>query len=71
MCAARAAEPSGNAELTDCNNQPHPVGQRPVLTRQRPRSETAVGDEETKSKFRDDHLNDSANPSYEAPLRTQ
>ena len=62
-CAARAAEPPGNAGLTDCNNQPHPVGQRPVLTLQRPRSETAVGDGGTKSKFRDDHPNYYTEPS--------
>ena len=50
-------------------NRTH-AGQRPVLTRQRPRSETAVGDGGTKSKFRDAHLNVSASPRYEAPLRT-
>ena len=55
MCAVKAAETPGHVGITDCNNQPHPVGQRPVLTRQRPRSETAVGDGGTKLKFRDDH----------------
>ena len=46
--AANEAPTLGNVGLTDCNNQRHPVGQRPVLTRQRPRSETAVGDGVTK-----------------------
>ena len=46
----------GNVGLTDCDKQLHSVGQPSVLTRQRPRSETAVGDEGTKLKFRDDHL---------------
>ena len=72
MCAVRAAETPGNAGLTDCDVHPRPsratqpsptvtvnrthAGQPTVLNRQRPRSETAVGDEETKLKFRDDHL---------------
>ena len=55
-CAAKAAPTLGNVGLTGCDTHPHPAGQRPVLTRQRPRSETAVGDGETKLKFRDDHL---------------
>ena len=46
--AEREKPTLGNVGFTDCNNQLHSVGQRPVLTRQRPRSETAVGDEETK-----------------------
>ena len=46
--AEREKPTLGNVGLTGRDTYPQPAGQRPVLTRQRPRSETAVGDEETK-----------------------